>query len=75
MYVLKVGNYYLCNFQTQRDIPSLNFISSLDFNQNKDYAYKFTCPRECDYMIDKLAECFDLFEDKKSIVMEKIEEN
>ena len=70
-YVVKFGKYYLDSFYTKEDKPSLNFISDIELNIKKDRAFKFEDKVEADYMVDKLCENLEIFEDKTSFKVEE----
>lgn len=73
-YIIKFGKYYLEDFYTNEDKPSLKFISSFGLTSNINRAFVFKEKLEADYMIDILCDNLEIFEDKTSFAIEEIEE-
>lgn len=73
-YIVKIGKYYLREFYTNEDKPSLKFISQFQFTCDIDKAFKFKEQLEADYMIDILCDNLEIYEDKSSLTIEEIEE-
>ena len=73
-YIIIVGNYFLEDFYTDSDVPSLSFITELDFTIKKDRAFKFDSKKEASYMIDIICNNLEIYTDKTSFRIEEIEE-
>ena len=72
-YIIIVGNYFLGDFYTDSDVPSLSFITELKFTIKKDRAFKFDSEKEASYMIDIICNNLEIYTDKTSFRIEEIE--
>ena len=61
-YIVKFGKYYLAEFYTSEDKPSLKFISSAELTSNINKAFRFKERLEASYMIDILVDNLEIKE-------------
>jgi len=73
-YIVKFGKYYLEEFYTSEDKPSLKFLSSFKLSSNINRAFVFKEYLEADYMKDILCDNLEIFENRASFTIEEIEE-
>lgn len=73
-YIIVIGNYFLGDFYTDSDLPSLSFITELKFTIKKDRAFVFNSEKEASYMIDIICNNLEIYTDKTSFRIESLEE-
>ena len=71
-YIIKFGNYYIGDFYTDSDFPSISFMSKIDLTVREDRAFRFNNKTEAECMINILCDNLQIYEDKTSFIIEEV---